>query len=318
MDVVTLGETMVLFTPETSGYMRYAGNFSAKVAGAESNLAIGLARLGHAPSWMSRLGDDEFGKKILSFIRGEGVDVSKVLYDSSASTGLYFKEMITDAEVQVHYYREGSAASRMEPSDLNEEYIANAKYLHLTGITPALSDRCYRTVMKAIEIAKAYGVPVVFDPNLRRKLWSEERAQQVLLEITGKADIVLPGMDEGRFLFGDHHSQAMAKCFYDQGASLVVLKLGSEGAYYYSEEEQCHIPGFPVNRVVDPVGAGDGFAAGLLSGLLDDLMLKKAVERGAAVGALVTMVRGDVEGLPDRARLASFMNRGGNSEDVRR
>lgn len=317
MDVVTLGETMVLFTPDTSGYMRYAGNFSAKIAGAESNLAIGLARLGHHSSWMSRLGDDEFGKKILSFIRGEGVDVGEVLYDPSASTGLYFKEMITDDEVQVHYYRGNSAASRMTSSDLNEDYIAKAKYLHLTGITPALSESCYETVMKAIEIAKKHGVTVVFDPNLRRKLWSEDRARQVLLEIATKADIVLPGLEEGQFLFGDNDSQTMARQLYDHGASLVVLKLGPKGAYYYSGEEHGHVPGFPVNRVVDPVGAGDGFAAGLLSGLLDELSLKRAVERGTAVGALVTMVRGDVEGLPDRARLESFMNRE-NRDDVSR
>lgn len=317
MDIVTLGETMVLFTPETSGYMRYAGNFSAKVAGAESNLAIGLARLGHDSSWISQLGDDEFGKKILSFIRGEGVDVSEVLYDSSASTGLYFKEMITDDEVQVHYYRKDSAASRLEPSDLNEEYIANAKYLHLTGITPALSESCYKTVIKAIEIANANGVTVVFDPNLRRKLWSEERARQVLLEIASKSDIVLPGLDEGQFLFGDLDAKTMAKRFYDHGASFVVLKLGAEGAYYYSDKERGHVLGFPVNRVVDPVGAGDGFAAGLLSGLLDDIPLEKAVERGAAVGALVTMVKGDVEGLPDRSRLDAFID-GKNKEDVNR
>ncbi|MBY7144210.1 sugar kinase [Virgibacillus sp. NKC19-3] len=317
MDVVTLGETMVLFTPEISGYMRYAGNFSTKVAGAESNLAIGLARLGHNSSWVSRLGDDEFGKKILSFIRGEGVDVSRVSYSPSASTGLYFKEMITDDEVRVQYYRKDSAASRMKPSDLHETHIKNAKYLHLTGITPALSESCYETVMKAIEIATSSGVTVVFDPNLRRKLWPEDHAQEVLLEIAAKADIVLPGLDEGQFLFGDLDAETTARHFFEHGPSLVVLKLGAEGAYYYSDKEQGRVAGFPVHRVVDPVGAGDGFAAGLLSGLLDSLSLEKAVERAAAVGALVTMVKGDVEGLPDRSRLNAFIE-GKHREGVNR
>ncbi|HEU5139772.1 MAG TPA: sugar kinase [Bacillales bacterium] len=317
MDVVTLGETMVLFTPESTGYMRYATDFSAKVAGAESNVAIGLARLGHRPGWISRVGDDEFGRKILSFIRGENVDVSETMLDSAAPTGLYFKEMLTEDELRVQYYRRGSAASRMAPSDLNESYIAKANYLHLSGITPALSESCRETVMRAIEMAKENGVTVVFDPNLRKKLWSEDQARQVLLELASKADIVLPGIDEGKFLFGEDEPESMAKRFYDHGASAVVLKLGADGAYYCSKSESGYVSAFPVKRVVDPVGAGDGFAAGFLSGLLDDLSLEKAVERASAVGALVTMVKGDVEGLPDRPRLESFVD-GKNSEDVNR
>jgi 2-dehydro-3-deoxygluconokinase len=317
MDVVTLGETMVLFTPVSTGYMRYATNFSARVAGAESNVALGLVRLGHHSGWISKLGDDEFGKKILSFIRGEGVDVSEVHFDPSASTGLYFKEMLTDDEIYVQYYRKDSAFSKISPSDLNEEYISQAKYLHLTGITPALSDRCRKTVMTAIEIAKKHGVTIVFDPNVRRKLWSENHAKQVLLEIASKADVVLPGLDEGAFLFGENDPETLAKQFYDQGASMVVLKLGEEGAYYLSENERGRVPGFTVKRVVDPVGAGDGFAAGFLSGLLDNLTLEKAVERGNAVGAMVTMVHGDAEGLPEKERLESFIN-GTGTEDVSR
>ncbi|HEU5140158.1 MAG TPA: sugar kinase [Bacillales bacterium] len=317
MDVVTLGETMAVLMPESAGFMRYATNFTARVGGAESNVAIGLARLGHQSAWISRLGDDEFGKKILSFIRGEGVNVDEVKCDPLATTGLYFKEMVTEDETRVQYYREGSAASKMIPSDLNEDYIVKARYLHLTGITPALSESCRETVMRAIDIAKKRGVTVVFDPNLRRKLWPEDQARQVLLEIAAQADIVLPGMDEGEFLFGKNDPESMAKQFYDHGASQVVLKLGEDGAYYYSKAGGGFVSAFPVKRVVDPVGAGDGFAAGFLSGLLDDLSLEKAVERAAAVGALVTMVPGDVEGLPNKDRVESFVH-GKDSGDVNR
>lgn len=317
MDVVTLGETMVLFTPQSSGYMRYATDFSSRVAGAESNVAIGLARLGHQTGWMSRVGDDEFGKKILHFIRGEGVDVGEVRLDAEAATGLYFKEMLTENEIHVQYYRKGSAASRMKPSDLNEAYIAQARFLHLTGITPALSESCRETVMRAIELAHKHEVTVVFDPNVRRKLWGEDHAKQVLLEIAAHADIVLPGHDEGVFLFGEENPEMIAKHFYDHGASIVALKLGAKGAYCLSDSERGLIPGFRVQNVIDPVGAGDGFAAGFLSGLLDDLTLKKAVERGNAIGAMVTMVRGDVEGLPERGRVESFIS-GLEQNDVNR
>lgn len=306
MDVVTLGESMVVFEPDSVGNMRYAANFSANVGGAESNLTIGLARLG----------DDEFGMKILAFLRGEGIDVSQVKVETEAPTGIYFKERVTEDEMRVQYYRKGSAASRMQPEDLSEAVIGSAKYLHVTGITPALSESCRETVMKAIEIAKKHGVVVVFDPNLRRKLWPDDLAKRVLLEMAAKADIVLPGVDEGEFLFGDHNPESIGKHFYDHGASTVVVKLGEKGAYYLSDEESGYVEAFPVNKVVDPVGAGDGFASGLISGLLDRLPLNNAVQRGAAVGAMVTMIRGDAVGLPDRKRLESFM--AGANRDVER
>ncbi|MFC4559859.1 sugar kinase [Virgibacillus kekensis] len=310
MDVITLGESMVLFTPKaSSGLMRYAGDFSTKIAGAESNVAIGLVRLGHQAGWISRLGNDEFGRRILSFIRGEGVDVSEVKFDDSASTGLFFKEKLTADEARVSYYRKDSAASKMTSADLDEAYISKAKYLHITGITPALSESCRETVLKAVKHAKSAGVKVIFDPNLRRKLWSETRAREVLLELAGMADIVLPGVDEAEFLFGESDHETLGQAFLDNGASAVIMKLGKEGAYVASEEFSGIVPGFPVEDVTDPVGAGDGFAAGCLSGLIDGLAIKEAVQRGNGVGAMVTMADGDVEGLPDLKRLTNFMQR---------
>ncbi|MFE8698430.1 sugar kinase [Cytobacillus sp. FJAT-53684] len=307
MDVVTIGESMILFTPDTKGPMRYKSKYLATIAGAESNVAIGLSKLGHKVGWVSRLGNDEFGKKILAFLRGEGVDVSQVILDPVNQTGLYFKEMISSNDVRVHYYRRNSAASLMKPTDLNESYLAKAKYLHISGITPALNDTCYETILKAIDIAKRNGVKVVFDPNLRRKLWSEEKAKKVLLEITERSDIILPGIDEGEFLTGEETPERIAKTLYEIGPSIVVLKLGEKGAYYYTKEENKYVPAYPVKQVIDPVGAGDGFAAGFISGLLDGLTMYTAVERATVIGSMVTMVEGDVEGLPDRDQLNGYL-----------
>jgi len=308
MDVVTLGETMALFTPKTNGYMRQATQFYIQVAGAESNVAIGLSRLGHNSGWISRLGDDEFGKKILNFIRGENVNTDNVIFDETNPTGLYFKEILTREEINVQYYREGSAASKMSPEDLSEHYISKAKYLHLTGITPALSDSCYKAVMYAIEIAKHHKVKIVFDPNIRKKLWKNDRIKQIILEISSKSDIVLPGIDEGKFIFGNNEPQKIAESFYDYGAPIVILKLGSAGAYCLSNQYNSLVSGFKVNNVIDPVGAGDGFTVGILSGLLDGATLEEAITRGNAIGAMVTMVNGDVEGLPEKKRLLSFIS----------
>lgn len=317
MDVVTVGETMALFTPETSGKMRYAANYSRKFAGAETNVAIGLQRLGRKTGWISKIGDDELGEGLVSFVRGEGVDVSQVKKDSYAPTGLYFKELRKEQDVRVYYYRTGSAASRLGASDIKEDYIAKAKYLHLTGITPALSESCAEAVMRAIQYAEKHGVSIIFDPNIRTKLWSsKDKAREVLLKIAAKADIVLPGISEAKFLFGENSIDQYAKKFIHNGASMVIIKEGSKGAHYFTEEGQGFVPSYHVARVVDPIGAGDGFAAGVLSGLLENLSLEKAIARGNAVGAMVTMVSGDVEGLPDLAEIEAFLN--DNKEDVNR
>jgi 2-dehydro-3-deoxygluconokinase len=316
MDVVTFGETMVLFTPDSTGSMRYAANFSRKFGGAESNFAIGLARLGYRVGWFSRVGDDEFGKAVLSFIRGESVDVSRVITDASAPTGLYFKELKNSQDTNVYYYRKDSAASRMSKEDLDRNYLAQAKYLFISGITPALSESCEEMVFEAIAIAKKNGLKIVFDPNLRRKLWPEHKAREVLLKIASCADIVLPGISEGQFLFGESNPLLLGQKFLDLGASLVVIKLGEKGAVYFTREKHEFVPGYDVEQVVDPIGAGDGFAAGFVSGLLDGLDIYHSVQRANGVGAMITMVSGDVEGLPERPDLEKFMNK--SSEDVNR
>lgn len=316
MDVVTMGETMVLLTPNNNGPMRYASEFTRTFGGAESNFAIGLARLGHKSGWMSRVGDDEFGKAIVSFVRGEGVDVSRVTVDKEAQTAVFFKEIKTQRDISVFYYRKDSAASKLNIEHVDEEYIRQAKYLHISGITPALSESCYQAVHKAIDIAKKHAVTVVFDPNLRRKLWSEERARRVLLELTSRADIILPGIAEAEFMLGQGEPETLGNKLLSLGPNLVVLKVGEKGAYYFNDEGYQLVPGFDVFQVVDPVGAGDGFAAGFISGLLDGLPINEAVSRGCAVGAIATMYRGDVEGLPSKQDLQRFTEQ--SNDDVNR
>lgn len=317
MDVVSIGETMVLFTPQTTGQMRYAKQYSSKIAGAETNTLIGLAKLGHQVGWISKLGDDEFGESILSFVRGEGVDVSQVNKTSNASTGLFFKEIENEKSVNIYYYRKNSAASLLASQDIDDSYIQNSKFLYITGITPALSETCREMIFHAIEVAKKADVQVIFDPNLRRNLWSEDEARKTLLELSKRSDIVLPGINEGKFLFNQTDYHEITKSFHELGAHTVVVKLGEEGAYYSSNGISNKIPSFQINRVVDPVGAGDGFAAGFISGLLEGLSLDESVEKACVIGAIVTTVSGDVEGLPDQKSLKKLQD-SLNSEDVHR
>lgn len=167
-EVITLGETMVSFVPAGEGLLRYEDDYKMKIAGAESNVASGLSKLGHSVGWISRLGNDEFGKYILRQIRADGVDCSRVVMDDRNSTGLMFKQLIS-GETQVFYYRENSAAAHIRPEDLDKAYFENAKIIHLSGITPVLSVSCRQTVEKAIEIAKQKNVLFSFDPNVRKK-----------------------------------------------------------------------------------------------------------------------------------------------------
>ncbi|MYL43207.1 sugar kinase [Virgibacillus salexigens] len=317
MDVVAIGETMVSLTPEKAGLMRHADSFIPKVAGAETNTLIGLSRLGHSTGWISRLGEDELGAMVLKEVKGEGVDTSYVELDASISTGMFFKEIVNDSDVRVYYYRKDSAATKMNPEILNREYITKAKYLFISGITPAISSTCCDTIFQAINIAKDNGVCVVFDPNIRRKLWSEKEAKETLLRLIKRSDIILPGKSEGAFLFGTEDSEQISNGCMQLGAKLTVVKLGEEGAYFQSLEEKGYVPGFPISRVVDPVGAGDGFTAGLLSGLLDGLSSRDAVERACITGAIATTVTGDYEGLPDR-KLLKEIQRNDKREDVNR
>ncbi|MCK9221486.1 MAG: sugar kinase [Limnochordia bacterium] len=308
-ELITLGESMVVFSPNTTGPLRYVHEFSKHVAGAESNVCMGLTRLGHSAGLIARFGDDEFGHYIVNTLRGEGVDVSQVVFDPTRPTGIYFKERRLPGQINVYYWRHGSAGGFLQPADLNEDYFSTAKILHLTGITPALSKSCREMVFAAIEMARKHGLLVSFDPNIRLKLWGKDEARQVLTEIIPKVDLLLPGLGEGEILFGVDTPEEIVQAASNLGVSRVVVKLGPSGCYVWDQKPVGFVPGYVIKDVVDPVGAGDGFAAGLLSGLLQGLSLRDAADLGNAVGAYATTTIGDAEGLPSRSELASFLTR---------
>ncbi|WP_254537979.1 sugar kinase [Halomarina litorea] len=304
-DVLTVGETMVLMNPTETGPLRYADRFSKRIGGAESNVAIGLARLGHDATWVSRVGEDPHGRYVRDTVRGEGV-TTEVAFDPDAPTGLMFKERREVGESRVFYYRDGSAASRLDPEDVPASVVGESEFLHLTGITPALSASCRDLCFEAAALAREQGTRVSFDPNLRFKLWDEDAMRETLLPLAERADVVFPGVEEGKVLLGTTDPAEIAAGFRDREASEVVVTLGGEGAYVATADVAERVPAVPVERVVDTVGAGDGFVAGYLSGRLDGLEPLDAAKRAAACGALATTVAGDIEGLPTRADLERF------------
>ncbi len=305
LDVVTFGEAMLLLVADRPGPLEHAESFAKRTAGAETNVAIGLSRLGLKVGWASRLGTDSMGRHLLAAMRGEGIDCSRVACDPAQRTGFMFKGRTADgSDPVVEYHRRGSAASLFGPGDIDAPWLTSARHLHATGIFPALSDHCLAAAVRSIGLMREAGRTVSFDPNLRPALWaSPGHMREAVNNLAARADWVLPGLEEGRFLTGAATPEDIARFYREQGAKAVVVKLGAEGAYYDGEEGRGYVPGVPVAQVVDTVGAGDGFAVGVVSALLEGRGLAAAARRGAWIGARAVQVIGDTEGLPTRAEL---------------
>jgi 2-dehydro-3-deoxygluconokinase len=305
LDVITFGEAMMLLVADRPGPLELAQAFYKRTAGAETNVAIGLARLGLKVGWASRLGTDSMGRYLLAAMTHEGIDCSHVVCDASQPTGFQFKGCVTDgSDPPVEYHRKGSAASHMGVADIDEAWLLGARHLHATGVFVAVSATTLPAAAKTMDLMRAAGRSVSFDPNLRPTLWATpELMRSAINDLATRADWVLPGLEEGRFLTGKDTPESIATFYRQRGAKLVVVKLGREGAYFDSDGATGYVAGFPVSKVVDTVGAGDGFAVGVISALLDGLSVPAAVTRGAWIGARAVQVLGDSEGLPTRAQL---------------
>lgn len=295
-EVVTFGESMALFSSADTRGLEYAQTVGKSFGGAESNVAIGLARLGHRVGWCGRLGKDPLGRHIWKAIRGEGVDVSRAALVGDAPTGLMMRELVA-GKSSVYYYRKGSAASRMETEHLDMKYISSARMLHVTGITCALSDSSADTVAAAVRTAKAAGVKVCFDPNLRLKLWTIEEARARLLPLSLEADYFMPGLDELKLLYDTEDEAAIFKRLSElPGISIVK---GGQGMNYVVEGSHIEEISYElVEHAVDTVGAGDAFCAGFLSGILRGSTPAEAVSFGNVMGAMVVQAFGDWEAMP--------------------
>lgn len=308
LDVVTFGEAMAMFMAETPGPLHEIEHFTRELAGAETNVAIGLSRLGLKAGWASKVGSDAFGQFIMKRLTEENVDIEHVYTDERFPSGFQIKSKVLTGDPEVQYFRRGSAASFMGVEDFQKEYFSNARHLHMTGIPLAISSHTRAFAYAALSHMKEIGRTVSFDPNLRPTLWT---SKQEMIEITNKiaqkADYVLPGISEGEILTGFNTPQDIASFYLDKGVKLVVIKLGDKGAFYKSGIEEGVVKPYEVKAVIDTVGAGDGFAVGLVSGLLENLSLQEAVLRGNAIGALAVQSAGDNDGYPNRQQLIEYM-----------
>jgi len=306
LDVITIGEAMAMFVATKTGELSAVDQFMKRVAGAELNVATGLARLGLKVGWVSRVGNDSFGQFVLDTLKKEGIETAGVTLDDRYPTGFQLKSKVTDGtDPIVEYFRKGSAASHLSPDDFRADYFTSARHLHLSGVAAALSESSYALLEHAAKVMKAEGKTLSFDPNLRPVLWkSEAEMVEKLNRLAFQADWVLPGVKEGQILTGEKTPEGIADFYLNRGVKAVILKTGADGAWFKTVDgEQGAVAAVKVENVVDTVGAGDGFAVGVVSALLEGKTLHQAITRGNIIGSLAIQVQGDSEGLPTREQL---------------
>jgi 2-dehydro-3-deoxygluconokinase len=306
--VITLGETMALVSAASQSPFVHAKQLNLGMGGAESNVAIGLARLGVPVTWVGRIGADFLGELVAREIRAEGVD-TRALVDSGAPTGLMLKGKTAGGKTSVAYYRKESAGSRLSPADVPVAEIERAQMLHLTGITPALSDSAREAVEVALEAARRGGTPVSFDVNYRSALWSHEAAASRLAPMIAAADVVFAGEDEAAMFVGEAADAAeYARRLLDLGAREAVVKCGPLGAVTATAGGVITSAPAHTIDVVDTVGAGDAFVAGYLSAALQGADIHTRLQIANATGACACTALGDWEGAARAQDMKMLLN----------
>jgi 2-dehydro-3-deoxygluconokinase len=301
-----MGETMVLLHPLDPGPLRTSRQLGVSVAGADSNFAIAMTRLGWPAIWLSAVSADPLGELVVEMVGGAGVDVSRVRRDPDHRTGVFFK-FRQEGQTRVLYYRSGSAASHFDPDWLEPSLFETAAALHVNGVTCALSKSCAASVVRAVDLAKQYDVSVSLDLNLRLQLWDLDRARLALIPLLSQVDIVLGTEEELLALSASVALKEALTTIAAHGPKVVVAKRGPLGAAALAGGKRTDHQGFVPPAVVDEVGAGDGFAAGFVSALLRGAPIDEALRQGNLVGAAAVTVADDSSGYPTEAQLEAWL-----------
>lgn len=298
--LITFGEASAVFVARDIGRMRYCRDFTIRPGGAEATVAVGVQRLGFETAWVSALGEDEMGYYIRSLVAGEGVDVSRVTMVRGKPTAVFLRERLPGGDARHFYYRNDSAFANYTSTMLDEAFIASAEIVHLTGINPALSPNCHEASWRVIEIARAHGVKVSFDPNVRLALWSREDARNTLEPYLAAADVVFPGLEDMRMLYGQLNVKDALSRLQDLGCGNIAMKTGDGNVIVFADGRITELPVEKIACPVDLMGAGDAFAAGCLAGLLKQWDLPMSAKLGILVAGLAIQMPGNIEAMPTR------------------
>lgn len=312
-EFLTIGEPIALFgSEEVDKSLKDALHFQKFLAGAEVNVTVGVSRLGHSTQYITRLGKDPFGDFIVDQLAENNIGTDYIAETPDYWTAFQLKDRVSQGDPSIFYFRKGSAAAHFDQAVLDTIDFSEVKMAHLSGIFPAISEQALGAFRHLIELLEKNNIRTTFDPNLRPQLWeSREVMVETINQLASHAEIVLPGINEGEILMGSRDPEAIADFYLANGENTqtVIVKLGTAGAFVKEKNGNSFtVPGFTVAQVVDTVGAGDGFAAGLISALIEGADLKEAVVRANAVGALAVQAPGDNDGYPTPAELAKFLS----------
>lgn len=306
--ILLIGEAMGIFISLNEEKLEKCHDFISSIAGAEYNVALGLTRLGLNADYVTKLGNDVFGKKILNTLMENRISCNNVIMDKKASTGLMLKGMNTKGDPEICYYRKNSAASTISLEDISKIDITQYDAIHMTGIFPPLSKSCLDVATYLMKSAKQNNVKVFFDPNLRPQLWASNKEMiSTINKLATYCDYFLPGYKEGKILCGSDNPKEIAEYYHKIGVKNVIVKKGSLGADAFIDDECISCPCARVTKIIDTVGAGDGFAVGIISGVCDGLTMQDTLIRANAIGAMQIMSKSDNEDLPDKKQLAAFI-----------
>lgn len=296
VDLFTLGEVLALFLAEDTDSVVSARQFSLQVAGAEANVAVAVSRLGLSTIFQTRLGRDELGDVVSAELLKEKVDVSRIKRVDNY-TGALVRNRGTSQPVNVTYLRTSSAGSTLMPSDIERSDIEQCRWLHVTGITAAISQSACDTVAEVLNIARDVGIKKSLDLNIRRKLWNESRAREVLFDLAQNVDVLFGGADEYQVVWGSSDPKTNLHSAADRGIKTAIMTAGPGLIRVLHDGEYFEVSP-PLVTAVDPVGSGDAFVGGTIAGLLSGLDLMEAVVQGSECGASVAAHIGDWVGLP--------------------
>jgi 2-dehydro-3-deoxygluconokinase len=302
-DVVALGEAMVEFNQAKASEPLYRQGFG----GDTSNAVIAASRQGARTAYLSRVGEDHFGRMLLDLWQAEGVDTSAVARDTQAPTGLYFVNHGPQGH-SFSYLRAGSAASRMLPQTMDLSAASRTRWLHVSGISQAISAGACDTVFATIDAARAAGGKVSFDPNLRLSLWPLARARATICATIGMTDLFLPSLDEAVALAGTEDVKAIFEWARSHDARTVVLKAGPSGAWYAEPGAEPQLAAARAVQAVDATGAGDCFDGSLLARLAAGDTLADAVRYANASAGLSTLGHGAVAPIPTAAQVRAALD----------
>ncbi|KRM36276.1 2-dehydro-3-deoxygluconokinase [Agrilactobacillus composti DSM 18527 = JCM 14202] len=311
-EFLTIGEPISLFASEdVDASLKDAVHFHKFLAGAEVNVAVGVSRLGHSAEYITRLGADPFGDFIADQLAKNNIGTDYIDTTPDYWTAFQLKDRVSKGDPSIFYFRKGSAAAHFDKAVLDKIDFSDVKFAHLSGIFPAISDQALDAFKYLIQLLHDHEIRTTFDPNLRPQLWAtKEKMVQTINALAAEAEIILPGISEGEILMGSRDPEAIADFYLQQSdfTQTVVVKVGPEGAYVKQKNGDSYtVQGFKVAKVVDTVGAGDGFALGLVTALIEGKSLRDAVIRGNAVGAFAVQAPGDNDGYPTPEQLADFL-----------